>query len=94
MISVCVPLAWGLQLDGAPGNHGPDLDMVFIREHLVFGHEVVAANDEMGLNNQVQFLQHIFGSLGAFDLDRSRRMAQLYLHEAIISRWKRLGQGA
>ena len=60
---------------GAPGDHRSDFDLVLVVEHFVFGHEIVAFDDQMRFDDEIQLAQEILDLLGAFDLNRSGWMA-------------------
>src|SRR5690349_9873174 len=62
------------------GNDGPDLDPVLIGEHLVLGHQLVASDHQMRLDDKVQLSQNLLGALRPFDVHGSGWMAELNLH--------------
>ena len=78
---------------GTTRDNGSDFDLIAVVQHLVFGHEIVAFDHEMRFDNEVQLAQKLFDLLGTFDLDGSGWMAELDLHERILSFHACRGQG-
>jgi hypothetical protein len=78
----------------ATRNHRSDFNLIAVVEHLVFGHEIVAFDDQMRFDNEVQLAQEFFDLLGTFDFDGSGWMAQLDLHGRILSFRVCRGKGA
>ena len=68
----------------AAGDDRSDFNLIDVIQHLVFGDEIVAFDDEMRFDHEIQLAQEILDLLGAFDLDRSGWMAQLDLHARMI----------
>jgi hypothetical protein len=64
----------------AAGNHRTDLDLILIREDFILGDQLIAADDQVCLNQQVQLAQEISRLLWAFNLHDACRMAQLDPH--------------
>lgn len=58
--------------------------MILVAEHLVFGDQFIAANDQMRFDDQIQFAQDVLCPFRAFDLYCARGMAELNLHRHII----------
>ena len=77
----------------ATRDHRSNLDLVFVVEHFVFGHEIVAFDHQMRFDDEVQFTQEFLDLPGAFDLDSSGWMAELDLHGRILSFHTCRGQG-
>ena len=61
-------------------NYRPDFDLVLVGEHLVFRDEFIAANDQVGLDDKIQFAQDILCPFGAFEIHCAGGMAELDLH--------------
>jgi hypothetical protein len=59
--------------------------VILVVEHFVFGDQLVATNDEVCFDDEVQVPQQIFSPFRAFDFNRSRGMAELDLHAGMIS---------
>ena len=76
------------------GDDRTDFDLVLVVKHLIFGHELIAAYDQMRLDHEIEFFKEVFRLLRAFDLNGSCGMAELNLHAAIICRGCARGQGA
>ena len=55
--------------------HWANFDLIGILQHFIFGDEIVAADDQMRFDDQVQITQQFFDALGAFDFDVAFRMA-------------------
>jgi len=88
-------LSLSLNLSLAPaGDHRSNFDLVAFVQHFVFGHEIVAFDDQMRFDDEIQLAQEILHLFGALDLDGSGWMAQLDLHGWIISRRYMREQGA
>jgi hypothetical protein len=68
------------------GNDRPNFHQVVILEHLILGHEIVAANHEMGFLNQAQIPEQFLDPLRSLDLDITFRLAKPDLHGRIIRR--------
>ena len=68
----------------ASGDDRSDFDLIAVVEHFVFGHEIVAFDDQMRFDDEIQLAQEILDLLGAFHFNRSCRMAQLDLHGRMI----------
>jgi hypothetical protein len=66
------------------GNDRPDFDLVGIGEHFIFRNQVITPNHQMRLDHEIQFAQHFFGALGAFDFHLALGMTQLDDHGAMI----------
>jgi hypothetical protein len=77
----------------ATRDHRSDFNLIAVVEHLVLGYEIVAFDDQMRFDDEVQLAQEILHLLRAFDFYRSCRMAQLDLHGRIISRRYMMEQG-
>ena len=75
------------------GDDRSNFNLIAVVQHLVFGDEIIAFDDEMRFNDEIQLAQEFFDLLGAFDLDGSGWMAQLDLHGRIISFHASRGQG-
>lgn len=79
---------------GTPGDHRSDFNLIAVVQHFVFGDEVIALDHQMRFDDEIQLSQEFLDLLGTFDLDRSSWVAQLDLHEGIISFRAGRGQGA
>ena len=75
-------------------NHWSNFNLIAVIQHFVFGDEIIALDDEMRFDDEIQFAQEFFSFLGTFDLDDPSWMAQLDLHGRIISFQASRGQGA
>ena len=78
---------------GTARNHRSDFDLILVVQHLVFGDEIIAFDNQMGFDDKVQLAQEFFDLLGTFHLNGSGWMAQLDLHGRIISSHACMGQG-
>ncbi len=78
----------------ATGNDRSNFNLIGVVQHLIFGDEVVALDDQMCFDDEVQLSQEIFDLLGAFDFDCSCWMAELDLHGGIIGWAMGTRQGA
>ena len=79
---------------GTPGDHRSDFNLIAVVQHFVFGDEVIALDHQMRFDDEIQLSQEFLDLLGTFDLDGSSWVAQLDLHEGIISFRAGRGQGA
>jgi hypothetical protein len=68
----------------ASGYHRPDLNVVCVRYDLILGHELITADDQMRLHDEIQIPQHLAHPLWTFDLNFPVRMTQLDDHKAIL----------
>lgn len=68
------------------GDHRPDLYLIAVPQYLVFRHEFIAANDEVGFLDELQLMEQVFHPLGTLHLDRAGRMTELHAHRMIIRR--------
>ena len=66
------------------GNHRPDFDVILVGEHLVFRDQLIAADDQVRFNHEIQLAQDILRPLRAFEIHRSRGMTELDAHRPII----------
>ncbi len=66
------------------GNDRTDFDLVGIGEHFVFRHEVVTADHQMRLDDEIEFAQQFLSALGAFDFDLALRVTEVNNHAAMI----------
>ncbi len=78
----------------ATGDHGPDFNVILVGKLLVFGDQFIAPNDQVGFDQKIQLAQQVLHFLGAFDVYRSRRMAELHTHGPIICLRENKEQGA
>ena len=62
------------------GDHWANFHAVAVGDDLVFGHEVVPADHEMGFDEQVEVAQEVLHTLGAFNFDLPFGMAELDFH--------------
>jgi hypothetical protein len=58
--------------------------VIAVVEHFILCDELVALNHQMRFDDEIQLPQEFLGLLRAFDLDGSRGMAKLDLHERMI----------
>jgi len=58
--------------------------VVCVRYDLVLGHELVTADDQMRLHDEIQIPQHLPHPLWTFDFNFPVRMTQLDDHKAIL----------
>ena len=79
---------------GTSGDHRSDFNLIAVVQHFVFGDEIIAFDHQMGFDDEIQLSQEFLDLLGTFDLDGSSWVAQLDLHEGIISFRACRGQGA
>lgn len=68
------------------GDDRPDFNGILVGEHLVFGDQFVAANDQVRFDQEIQLTQDVLRFLGPFDVHCSRRMAELHTHGPMICR--------
>lgn len=88
-------LGLSLNLSLAPaGDDGSDFNLITFVQHFVFGHEIIAFDDQVCFDDEIQLSQEILDLLRALDFNRSGWMAQLDLHGRIISRRYMREQGA
>ena len=64
----------------AAGDDRPDFYLVGVGKHFIFRDEFIASDDEVRLNDQVEFAQHLFGAFGPFDFNLALRVAEVNKH--------------
>ena len=64
----------------AAGDDRPDFNLVGVGKHFIFRDEFIAPDDEVRLNDQIEFAQQFLGAFGAFDFDLSLGMTQVNKH--------------
>ena len=64
----------------AAGDHRPDFNLVGIGEHFIFSDEFIAPDDEMRLNDQIEFAQQLFGAFRPFDFHLALWMTEVNKH--------------
>jgi len=70
---------------GAAGDHRTDFDVIFVAQHFILSDEIVAANDQMGFDDELKLAQQVLDPLGALDLHGTGWVIQLDMHAAMIS---------
>jgi len=64
----------------ASGNDRTDFNAIPIRQHFVFGHEILPAYDQEGLRDQIEFFENISDSFGTPEFHLPSRMAEMHFH--------------
>lgn len=75
-------------------DHRTDFDLILVGEHLVFRDEFIAANDQVRLNNKIQFAQDVLRPFRPLEVDCAGGMAELDLHGLMIGLCPDGAQGA
>ena len=76
------------------GDDWTDFNLIAVVEHLVLGYEIVAFDDQMRFDDEVQLAQEILHLLRAFDFYRSGQDGSVGLAWGIRSRRYMGEQGA
>ena len=67
-------------LEAAARNHRPDFNLILVVKQLILGHQFIAADHKVRLDDKIEFSQDVFGPLGAFDFYVPRGVTELHVH--------------